>query len=165
MIKYRNAKTGTIYDSVIFNGTGVAKVLHAGGWYTVKETRLEKIEGMTPHTDTPFSDDQIHKAVESSMGQQRELLRSVDTDELDKLVESWIPIEVKDAQYIKVAKIDARNEAKKAIQALILQGKIDELKFSQKSASDNITFSGWEEDMNMRIATLTAQLQVEKGKE
>lgn len=51
--------------------------------------------------------------------------------------------------------IEKWHEAEK--QKAVTAARIDELQFVKQSASDNITFSGWEEDVNNRIAQLTNQ--------
>lgn len=44
--------------------------------------------------------------------------------------------------------------AKQYAQQVAIEAELKALRFSKQSASDNITFSGWEDDINRRIAEL-----------
>lgn len=61
MRKFRNIRTGTVYDDVKFNETSIAEVLHNGQWYTVKESQLE--EAVVMSKDSSLDQDSIKSSI------------------------------------------------------------------------------------------------------
>ena len=80
------------------------------------------------------------------------------TDWLDSFIEQWIPIERKDPDYIKQAKVTARKEFIAKVVQHEQQARIDELrKVTVQEVDSNITDWSAYYYIQDRIATLTQQ--------